>query len=99
MNRDQIEEQNYDGLENASSLLDDLSKKPSTPYVNSVIVAKGLFDTANQIFNGFDEGYHTHELTPLQRQIFVMAYLEILIGFIGFALSEHGMPESIGVPK
>jgi len=99
MNRTKIKENNYVGLVDVSSLLDDLAKESSTPYVNSVIVAKGLFDTANQIFNGFDEGYHTHELTPLQRQIFVMAYLEILIGFIGFALSEHGMPESIGVPK
>ena len=99
MNQTQIREHNETGLQDATELLDDLKSMKHTPYVNSVIVANGLLDTANQIMNGFDEGYHTHKLTPYQREIFVWAYLEVVTGFIEHSLVSHTMPEAISVPK
>ena len=99
MNKTQIQEHNDEALLDVDLLLDDLIKKRHVPYLNSVIVANGLLDTVNQIRNGFDTNYHTAKLTPYQRAVFVWAYLEVLEGFIEYALSEHGMPESIAVPK
>lgn len=95
MNKTQIQQHNEEGLMDVDLLLDDLTKKRHTPYLNSVIVASGLRDTANQIMNRFEMKH----LTPLQRSIFVWAYLEVLTGFLEYAMSNHGMPESIGVPK
>ena len=99
MNKTQIQEHNDEALLDVDLLLDDLIKKRHVPYLNSVIVANGLLDTVNQIRNGFDTDYHTAELTPYQRAVFVWAYLEVLEGFIEYAMSEHGMPECIGVPR
>ena len=99
MNRTQIEEKNQDALLDADLLLDDLIKKRHTPYINSVIVAIGLRDTAKQIMDGFDEGYPTNKLTPYQRVIFSWAYLEVLSGFIEYSLQANTMPEGILVPK
>ena len=99
MNKTQIQDHNDEVLMDVDLLLDDLNKRRHVPYLNSVIVAGGLRDTANQIMNGFDTDYHTAKLTPYQRQVFVWCYREILTGFLEYALSEHGMPECILVPK
>ena len=99
MNTIEIRQKNEDGFDDVVELLNDLKDKTHTPFINSVIVANGLLDTANQIMHGLDQDYHTSKLTPYQRQIFVWCYLEILTGFIEFALENHGMPESISVPK
>jgi len=99
MNRTQIEEHNQDALLDADLLLDDLIKKKHTPFINSIIVANGLRDTAKQIMDGFDEGYHTNKLTPYQRVIFVWAYLEVLTGLIEYSLQSNALPEAILVPK
>lgn len=99
MNKSQIQDKNEEGLIDLIELLDDLKHKQFTPYLNSIIVANGLRDTIQQIKDGFDEEYHTAELTPYQRAVFVWCYIEVLTGFIEYALENHGMPESIGVPK
>ena len=99
MNKLQIQQHNEEELVAAEELLDDLKAKHHVPYLNSVIVANGLLDTVNQIRNGFDTDYHTAKLTPYQRAVFVWCYLEIITGLVKYALSEHGMPESIAVPK
>ena len=99
MNRTQIEEHNQDALLDADLLLDDLINRRHVPYINSIIVANGLRDTAKQIMDGFDEGYHTNKLTPYQRVIFVWAYLEVLTGLIEYSLQSNALPEAILVPK
>jgi len=99
MNKPHIQHHNEDALLDADLLLDDLIKKRHVPYINSVIVANGLRDTAKQIMDGFDEGYHASKLTPYQRVIFVWAYLEVLTGIIEYAMQANTMPEGILVPK
>ena len=99
MNKTQIQNHNEEALHDADELLTDLKSKRHVPYINSVIVANGLRDTAKQIMDGFDEGYHTHKLTPYQRVIFVWAYLEVLSGLIEYSLQANTMPEGINVPK
>ena len=99
MNKNQIQQHNESGICDTEELLNDLKAKSHIPYLNSVIVADGLYSTAIQIMNGFDKDYHTTKLTPYQRQVFVWAYLEILTSFIEYALEHHGMPEAIFVPK
>ena len=99
MNQAQIKDHNAAGLMDVSLLLDDLEAKTHTPYLSSVIVARGMWDTIHQIIAGRDTEYHTDELTPYQRVIFVWAYLEALTGFIEFALQSNTLPEAILVPK
>ena len=99
MNKPHIQHHNEEALHDADELLTDLKAKHHTPYINSVIVANGLRDTAKQIMDGFDEGYHTNKLTPYQRVIFSWAYIEVLSGFIEYSLQANTMPEGILVPK
>jgi len=99
MNKPHIQHHNEEALQDADELLTDLKAKRHVPYINSVIVANGLRDTAKQIMDGFDEGYHTAKLTPGQRAVFVWAYLEVLTGFIEYSMQANTMPEGISVPK
>ena len=99
MNQTQIQQYNQDALLDADLLLDDLIKKKHTPFINSIIVANGLRDTAKQIMDGFDEGYPINKLTPYQRVIFGWAYLEVLTGLIEYSLQSNTLPEAILVPK
>ena len=99
MNQSTLKNHNKEALQDADELLADLKAKRHVPYINSVIVANGLRDTAKQIMDGFDEGYHTNKLTPYQRVIFVWAYLEVLTGLIEYSLQSNALPEAILVPK
>ena len=99
MNKSQIAALNDNAYLDVNDLIKDLEKKRNTPFVNSVIVAKGLRETIYQISNGMDKAHNTHKLTPLQREIFVWAYLEAVTGFIEHSLVSHTMPEAINVPK
>ena len=99
MNKEQITENNTNAFMDVGDLLDDLENKKMTPFVNSVIVANGLFNTAININRGEDIEHITVHLSPVQRVVFVWAYLEAVTGFIEFAMGYYTLPEAINVPK
>jgi len=76
-----------------------LRSRHHVPYINSVIMIEGMLKTATEIASGDDKGEWSEDMTPFHRVVFVQAYLELVIGYIDYALDDKDCADRINVPK